>query len=221
MGRFPQKHGERGSLKWIQRTVANPALLDGEILKGLPSARSIIWRSPLASDEWAEYRDREFLERIGHGSLASSLQFFWPNRGPQWDALACSDAGDVLLVEAKAHIDEICSSPLGATAPASIEKIRAALQEAASYLEAEIRVPWEALFYQITNRLAHLYFLRKNNVRAWLVLVNFLNDHEMNGPRSEAEWEAAYLIVWHVLGLPKRHKLSQYIIHAYPDVRLL
>jgi hypothetical protein len=40
----------------------------------------------------------------------------------------------------------------------------------------------------------------------------------MNGPQSEAEWKAAYQVVWHVLGLSTRHKLAKYIIELFPSV---
>ena len=33
-----------------------------------------------------------------------SLSSFWPRRGPQWDGLARTGRGDLLLVEAKAHV---------------------------------------------------------------------------------------------------------------------
>ena len=49
------------------------------------------------------------LDRVGHGELKEELKQFWPSRGPQWDALAISTSGKVLLVEAKAHVGEICS----------------------------------------------------------------------------------------------------------------
>jgi hypothetical protein len=50
------------------------------------------------------------------------------------------------------------------------------------------------------------------------VLVNFVGGVEMSGPKTCAEWQAAYKIVMHVLGLPDRNKLSKYIIEAYPTV---
>jgi hypothetical protein len=80
-------------------------------------------------------------------------------------------------------------------------------------------VPWAEGFYQLANRLAHLHFLRKNGVKAWLVLINFIGDRDMEGPSSEAEWRAAYQVVWHVLGARKDHRLSPFTIDIYPDVR--
>jgi hypothetical protein len=49
--------------------------------------------------------------------------------------------------------------------------------------------------------------------------MNFVGDAEMHGPSSEAEWRAAYQVVWHVLGIPRRNELSAAIVDIYPDVR--
>jgi hypothetical protein len=219
MDRVEQQPGERGSLKWIQQAVnLHAALLSDLILPRLATAKRIDWRSPLAGDQYAEYRDCGFLRRIEVSQLAVELEVFWPARGPQWDALAQCDDRSILLVEAKAHVRELCS-PRSQAGAASSEKIKAAFEETALFLGAEPRAPWSTVFYQLANRLAHLYFLRKFGVEAWLVLINFTGDREMGGPSSEAEWRAAYQVAWHVLGIPARHKLTPYIIEIFPDVR--
>src|SRR5690349_25003511 len=105
--RVRQPAGENGSLKWMQRLVGSHApLLDDAIrAKGvLQPSEQLTWVSPCAADDWAEYRDGEFLEQIGHPELRPALAKFWPHGGPQWDALGRGDAGTVLLVEAKAHL---------------------------------------------------------------------------------------------------------------------
>jgi hypothetical protein len=216
--RVDQKESNRGSQKWLQRAVnRGPAVLDRLILPRLANASHISWRSPLADHKFAEYRDSEFLRRIGAEHLTSNLMKFWPRRGPQWDGLAVSDAGDVLLVEAKAHIGELCS-PATQASPSSRKTIERALKDTISYVRAKPNAPWSGAFYQLANRLAHLYFLRKHGLKAWLVLINFVGDDDMSGPRSEREWNAAYQVVWHVLGVPKQHKLAPFIIEIFPDV---
>ena len=115
----------------------------------------------------------------------------------------------------QSHVGELCS-PGSQASPISRKKIEASLEEVSSHLGARPRAPWIEVFYQLANRLAHLYFLRKNGEKAWLVLVNFVGDEERHGPKSPAEWEAAYQVVWHVLGLQGRHRLSPYIVHVYP-----
>jgi hypothetical protein len=122
-----------------------------------------------------------------------------------------------LLVEAKAHIGELCS-PATQASPSSRKTIERALKDTISYVRAKPNAPWSGAFYQLANRLAHLYFLRKHGLKAWLVLINFVGDDDMSGPRSEREWNAAYQVVWHVLGVPKQHKLAPFIIEIFPDV---
>ncbi|TSD84711.1 hypothetical protein FFK22_031335 [Mycobacterium sp. KBS0706] len=219
MSRTVQKPGSKGSLKWIQRAVGErwPGL-DDPILARIPRARSIEWRSPLVTDDYAEYRDEDFLNRLDIGHLAAELRDFWPSRGPQWDALGRTDTGQLLLVEAKSHVAEMCS-PGTAAATASKERITARLKEVAGTLGVRSNgAAWTDFFYQLANRLAHLQFLRDQDQPAYLVLVNFLNDAEMDGPETPEAWEAAYEVAFHVMGLPRRHKLSRYVIEVFPDV---
>jgi hypothetical protein len=63
--------------------------------------------APCASDEYAEYRERAFLDRVGVTLSKRPLQSFWPAGGLQWDALGRAESGEVVLVEAKAHITEL------------------------------------------------------------------------------------------------------------------
>lgn len=218
-GRVIQPAGTRGSLRWIQQAVAERwPDLEQAILADCPAASRIEWLSPLADDDFAEYRDGAFLARLGVAEAAAALAELWPSRGPQWDALARTDAGQLLLVEAKAHIAELCS-PGTAAAPASRAKIEAALQTTAASLGAIRGTLWSQLFYQFANRLVHLAFLRDQGHDARLVLVNFLGDSEMTGPQSAEAWEAAYAVMHHAMGLPRRHRLAAHIIHVYPDVR--
>jgi hypothetical protein len=44
-------------------------------------------------------------------------------------------------------------------------------------------------YYQYTNRIAHLYYLRVlNNINTYLIFVYFLNDTSVNGPKTIDEW---------------------------------
>ena len=212
--RVEQPVGERGSLKWLQLAVnQRPAVLQcGQIGK-------IEWLSPLAADNFAEYRDAAFLDRLGLSRLARDLKAFWPARGPQWDALG--RAGDcVVLVEAKAHLDEFFSPPTRASG-SSREKIRAAFDLVGEALGATGGADWTDRFYQYANRLAHLYFLRGGGVDASLLFVDFVNDEDMRGPKDPAEWLAAFRAADDALGLPKRHPLRDFVFHVFPDVRRL
>ncbi len=217
--RVKQPEGKRGSLKWIQRAVNEQwTSLNQPITERIAGNATIKWLSPIETDDYAEYCDAAFLRRIGQASLVDALADYWPTRGPQWDALGETTLGDVLLVEAKAHIAEMCS-PGTTASPASRLLIDKTLTGLAQHLGARRKhAPWSDYFYQLSNRLAHLHFLRTHGVSAWLVLVNFLNDGEMGGPRTSEVWEAAYEVAFHVMGLPRKHPLSPFIIHIYPSV---
>lgn len=216
--RVEQPEGMRGSLKWIQRAVNEqwPSLNDPVV--AATGGNPITWLSPLAPDNFAEYRDAAFLRRVGQPGLEAALAAFWPARGPQWDALGVTSTGGVLLVEAKAHIAEMCSPGTAASGP-SRERIEAALGAVAVELGAgPKRADWADHFYQLANRLAHLQFLRKQGVEAWLVLVGFVGDRDMGGPTTAEAWEAAYEVAFHVMGLPRRHALFRHVLHVQPVV---
>ena len=85
-----QPRGTKGSLKWIQHVVnERPNALNGPINKGIGSfsEKSIEWVSPKEEDNYAEYRDQAFLDLLGIKLTKTKLKDFWPNQGPQWDAL--------------------------------------------------------------------------------------------------------------------------------------
>lgn len=218
MTRVRQPQGTRGSLKWIQRAVncrADGLAREFDLVMG--DAGQVRWLSPRAEDDYAEYRDSSFLDLIGHPELTGKLADFWPRKGPQWDAVGKGEAGSVLLIEAKAHVGEILSPP-SAAGIESRRKIQDALQATALYMGSTPKAPWIDTFYQLANRYAHLHFLRSNGVDARLVLVNFINDEDMGGPKSAGEWKAAYQVVDHVMGIAAGNPLGRHVFHIYPSV---
>lgn len=199
--RVPQPNGDVGSLRWMQWLVtADPAVLQAGLEE--PDALefgTITWQSPRADDGWAAYRDRSFLERIGHPDLAPALRGFWPVRGPQWDGLGRTADGTVVLVEAKAHAAELRSRCAAGTR--SQVRIRAALQETARALGVGVTPAWTHGHYQYANRLAHLHFLRSHGVAALLLCVHVVGDATMGGPTSAAQWRVPLGNMYTALGL--------------------
>ncbi len=209
--RVVQPEGGKGSLKWIQRAIeCNPAFLQPD---GVPP---IEWLSPRREDEFAEYRDTSFLKLVGCEKLAPQLREFWPSRGPQWDALGIADGMPVLL-EAKAHVREMFSPACGASGK-SRDMILKAFEKVREDLGVVGNTDWMKSFYQVANRIAHLWWLHENKVNAHLVFAGFLQDAEMNGPSWPETWKAATDTAFHALGLGGRHHLSGFIHHVYPDV---
>lgn len=219
MGRFPQSVGEKGSKKWIQRLINEKTeLLNSEIRNelSLPSNEEIQWFSPLKKDGYAEYSDQDFIDLLGVKLEKVPLSDFWPERGPHWDALGKSGSGILFLVEAKSHIRELIST-MGATDEDSIRKIRRSLRRTKNFLNSNAETDWTCGFYQYTNRLAHLYLLRQNQLAAYLIFVHFLNDLDMNGPETVEEWKGAIKLLHSYLGIG-RHKLKKFIADVSIDV---
>lgn len=223
MGRKPQGPAKRGSQKWLQTLVNEcPGLVNRRLhdFLELSEGESVHWVSPLESDDYAEYRDQDFITKLGVSLDRVSLKSFWPRSGPVWDGLARTDRRDLILVEAKAHIPELVSTPTGARGK-SLVKIRESLDKTKLFYGSRSGGDWATCFYQYANRLSHLYLLRElNGLEAYLLLVCFVNDEEMNGPTNELEWEGAIQLMESFLGV-RRHMLVGSVLHLYIDVHEL
>lgn len=220
MSRKEQERASKGSQRWIQTLVnERPELIDSELAQriGLKPEERVHWLSPLENDDYAEYRDQQFLDRLGVKLEEVSLKTFWPKQGPRWDGLARTDRGDLILVEAKSHIRELVTAPTGAKGT-SLTKIRKSLTEVQWFLRAGSSADWATCFYQYTNRLAHLYLLHQlNSQPAYMLFIYFVNDRQMDGPTTEAEWQGAIALMEAFLGLRKR-PLLEHVLHAFIDV---
>ena len=220
MDRYPQPSDGHGSLRDIQILVNGfPDFFTNKIREHIMiESERIDWVSPLKDDDFSEYRDNGFIQKLGRQNLESPLSGFWPKRGPQWDALGRGNCDEVFLVEAKANIDEIVSPETKATEK-SLALIKKSLDSLKKYLKVNNKVDWSGTFYQYTNRLAHLYFLRVlNKLSANLIFVYFIGDDSVLGPKSVEEWNAALIVMKKYLGL-STHKLGKYIAEVFIDVK--
>jgi hypothetical protein len=213
----------KGSQYWIRRAVnGHTDILRNELKDRLSLGESdnIEWVSPLENDEYREYADDLFLEKLGIELKSKPLRQFWPKGGPRWDALGKTSKGQLLLIEAKAHISEILSPRSGAQEK-SLTLIKNSLDETRHFLGATSKSDWTQTFYQYTNRLAHLYLLRElNGFDAWLVFVHFLNAADVEGPATKEEWVGAISLMHSYLGI-NNHKLSPYVIDLFIDTNRL
>jgi len=215
---IPQKNA-KGSQGDLQRLIEKrPDLLNSRIKAslGLSEQLKIEWVSPILPD-YAEYSDDEFLRVLDLDSKKIRLNDFWPNGGPHWDGLGKGNDGSVFLVEAKAHIPEIVSSPSGASGE-SLNTIRAQLERTKDFLNAKRNVDWTMHFFQYANRLAHLKFLRfDNELSAFLVFIYFVGDQDMNGPSTKEEWLGAIELLRSFLGIG-RTKLTPFMADIFVHV---
>jgi hypothetical protein len=192
-----------GSQRQIQTYVSERTeVLNSAVARSLSrynlDEKDIHWVSPLAADTYSEYRDSDFMERVGYGHLAPALRKFWPRNGPCWDALARIEGG-CLLIEAKSHVTEIYGEGCGASGR-SKERIQAALDSTKAWLGVSTEVDWTSRLYQSANRYASLYFLRKiAGLQGFLVNVYFIDDPRTR--TTKEEWDTAIRSVDQELGL--------------------
>jgi len=178
----------------------------------------IDWRSPRQDDDFAEYYDEAFLDRLGVYELTMSLDEFWPKSGPRWDGLARTTDGKLILVEAKAHIDEAVDYRSKASLD-SLRRIEDRLDEAKSAFLATKEACWHTPLYQMANRLAHLYFLAGiNDKDAYLVFIDFANAPDVPEPASPEEWKGAVRLAYKCLGL-KDSRLARRVATIIVDLK--
>ena len=215
---------KHGSQRWLQIAVNRcPEVINSAIVNelGLCSSEKIEWLSPLECDGFAEYRDDQFIKRLGESLDSQPLRDFWPRKGPQWDGLARTSGGHILLVEAKANIPEFDTDSTKARSKDSLEKIKAALADTKKFLKVKSETNWSQCFYQYTNRLAHLYLLReRNKLNACLVFVYFVNDWTVcnRNPVSREGWETAIALATKHLGIPHSRWVSENVKDIFIDV---
>lgn len=176
------------------------------------------WRSPRKDDDYAEYYDQAFLERLGVDTLTMSLEEFWPKSGPRWDGLARTADGKLILVEAKAHIDEAVDYRSKAS-PDALRRIETRLDEAKAAFRASTDACWHMPLYQMANRLAHLHYLAGINGKdAYLVFIDFANAPDVPEPVTCQEWQGAVRLAHKCLGL-KDSKLARRVATIIVDLR--
>lgn len=187
------------------------------------------WLSPLRKDNWRELRDGLW-NAAGLPDPSPQAAGWWPPRGPQWDGvgivrdLAGATRG-VLLVEAKSHLDELDSSPTSAEGE-RLTQIEAALTEVKEYLGGAGEADWARRYYQLTNRLAYLYYLRvRLGFPACLLFVYFLGESfgrpgARMFPATEAEWRPAIDAAKNELGIAGPHKLARFTFEVFPPATL-
>jgi predicted DNA binding CopG/RHH family protein len=183
------------------------------------------WVSPLTEHGFREFRDADFLSRVGLEQHARALRAFWPVRGPVWDALAIVQTKDsnqpgVLLIEAKSHPGEMLSAGSRAKARASVKRIHAALKMTQSWLGVSASPDdWMGELYQHGNRLAHLYWLNEVVGRkTWLVYLLFVDDHEHRATTAD-EWKQAIRSTTRQLDL-ERKKVPQLAYVLVPALQV-
>jgi hypothetical protein len=160
----------------------------------------------------AEWKGLDFLPK--DKALQNEWAAFWPQgKGIQnWDAVGemtgCPDK-EWLLVEAKAHIEEIYSD-CKAIERGGRSKIQGSFDNVKTAMGVPAERDWLNGYYQYCNRLAVLYFLAQHNVKAHLLFVYFTGDQFPNKficPETAAQWKEALQNQDEHVGVPPNNAL--------------
>ena len=198
---------------WISRKN----LLDNKIGLG-----EINWISPVTKDNYKEYQLNEISDLF---KTKINWNEFWPSRQSQWDGIGIAPDGTIILVEAKAHSDEIDhngTDKTGATGR-SLELIKSRIYEAFDSENEKLINN----YYQLANRFTFLNKLLDEGEKVLLVFLYFINDvthicstkdeyekYLNNGFRKDVKiptklkdnYKIVYLDLWNDSGLNKNLK---------------
>ena len=216
----------KGSQYCLQRFVEDsPDDLADLIIAHSPTLQAfgtskVEWRSPLGCDDYYEYGDDYLVALdLDHQEQQDQQAAFWPDRGPDWDALAKvtgASVDGVLLVEAKAYPKE-ARGTCKAENPNSIQTIRRAFARVQEHMGVRGVTPelWMRRHYQAANRLAHLYLLNEvMQIPTWLVFVNFLDD-QSNRPTDLRTWRPQQVAMFRQLGLHPGCRLLDRVVTLF------
>ena len=164
----------------------------------------------------AELKGMEFLRY--EEALQENWSKFWPvGRGiHNWDAVGWVNferIRELLLVEAKSHIGEI-KTDCKAKDPESIKKIKESFGIVKNVLGVPSDIDWMKDYYQVTNRIASLYFLHEQKIPSRLLFIYFIGDlcgAGRNSPQLKSEWLPVLEAQDSHIGLPKGHLLENRI----------
>lgn len=124
----------------------------------------------------------------------------WPDKlNPSWDAIGsvrlrypARFQTEWLLVEAKAHTNELQCDPNSAAGTAK-DIIRPLLHQTRDRISRANQTDWIGTYYQAANRLFTLDYLIRHGVPARLLLIYFYGDRSSRGraicPASAQEWQ--------------------------------
>ena len=120
---------------------------------------------------------------------------------------------ELLLVEAKAHVDELMSW-CKATNPSSAELIARSFEETKKALGVSGSRDWFGPYYQYCNRIAATWFLHQRGVKTHLLSIYFVGDtpsSRRHCPQAEEEWREPLTRQAGHVGLPLGHSLTDWM----------
>ena len=165
---------------------------------------------------------------IEFNEIKQKWRQFWPQTGTaqNWDAIFLEDK-KVVLIEAKAHIEEIRQSC--DASEKSRELIGNSFQSAKKYFGISLDKDWFNNYYQLANRLAFVYFLKTCGIESYVLNIYFINGYIKRIKRNDKiiieqnrsvttveEWEEAIEMQYECLGLKNTIALN-YVQKIFVD----
>lgn len=157
----------------------------------------------------------------------------WPKSGTQqnWDGVGFIESinsptqelsKDIIMLEAKAHVDEIYTScQAGIT---SLKKIKDIFRKTAIALNIpnfdKVEDSWLHKYYQTANRLAIYNYLKVSGYNPHLVFLYFINDHQKGKtcPSQVSEWENVLSIQKQDMGIDEVF-INERVYNLFLDVK--
>lgn len=212
MGKMGYGYGSEWHLLWY--LGRHRAELNERILTTLRADR-VEWLDFPKQQVEGGLVDREWksLDFMTDPQTLTQWRELWPQGAgiQNWDAVGriqINGQNEWLLVEAKAHRDEITST-CGAKLEGGFEKIRQALDATKRALGVDASHDWLNGYYQFCNRLAVLHFLDSHNIGAHLLFLYFTGDGAVGRecPEDESGWGPALQAQDTHVGMPSAHAL--------------
>jgi len=189
---------------------------------------------PFSTVNQTLHHDQEWqgIEFIDDANVQKKWDAFWPQTGnpPNWDAvgkLLGSNGEEWLLIEAKAHLEEVRSS-CAASNPKSKTMINDAFLATQESFGSKVQITnWLSPYYQFCNRLSVLHFLMHENkphIPARLIFIYFYGDKNGNQkcPQNSGEWDSAIQDMYDAVGLDKKsdlfHRVDRIFLPVNPQI---
>ncbi len=173
---------------------------------------------PIGFNNYQEAELKDFLKSYFSVDLGDKIFSWWikkyrngSTRTPNWDLLSTCNINNkkgILLIEAKAHYKELDNERIGKKLKidASIDSIENHnhIFEAISTANLNIQKSFKKVrisrdvCYQLSNRIAHSWWLANNGIPVVLIYLGFLNVTEMDSPPkdpmfiTDTDWQTCF-----------------------------
>lgn len=173
----------------------------------------IKWFSPLSIENFKEYKLIDFFNMHDEFNIQNLNITELSKIKSQWDAIGISPDGTLILVEAKAHLDEMEDNE------DNINKRKASrdfpiISRLISSTMGNDPI-WVEKYYQLANRYTYLDNLNNAGIKTKLVYIYFVNDVSYV-KTSRDEW------IKYIASIYENHpvsiKLEENTIHIYYDM---